>query len=161
VNLFGVIHGLHAFLPHMLASGEPCHIVNTASLAGLASFPGLAPYSASKYAVVAISEALAQECAGTNVGVSVLCPGFVKTRIAEVERHAGPEIAARALTPESQQLQAVVRGLIGGGAEPDLVAERVLEGIERRELYILPNPDALWEGVRSRFEAVLAAGPKR
>jgi NAD(P)-dependent dehydrogenase (short-subunit alcohol dehydrogenase family) len=160
VNLFGVIHGLHAFLPHMLASGEPGHVVNTASLAGLVSLPGLAPYSASKYAVVAISEALAQECAGTNVGVSVLCPGFVRTRLGESERHAGPEIPKRPATPEREQMQALVRGLIGGGVEPDLVAQRVLEGIERRALYIFPNPDALWDGVRNRLAAVLAAGPE-
>lgn len=161
VNLFGVIHGLHAFLPRMLASGEPCHIVNTASLAGLVSMPGLAPYSASKYAVVAISEALAMECAGSNVGVSVLCPGFVKTRIADVERLAGPEIPARAMTPERDQMQNLLRAVIGAGADPDLIAARVLEGIDRRALYILPNPDNLMEGVRARFANVLAAGPAK
>jgi len=160
VNLFGVIHGLHAFLPHMLASGEPSHIVNTASLAGLMSMPGLAPYSASKYAVVAISEALAMECAGTNVGVSVVCPGWVKTRIAESERHAGPEIPVRPVTPEMQQMQGLLRAVIAGGTDPDLIAQRVLEGIDQRALYIFPNPDNLFVGVRARFSAVLAAGPK-
>jgi NAD(P)-dependent dehydrogenase (short-subunit alcohol dehydrogenase family) len=160
VNLFGVIHGLHAFLPHMLASGEPGHIVNTASLAGLVSAPGLAPYSASKYAVVAISEALAQECAGTNVGVSVLCPGWVKTRIAETERLAGPHIPLRPATPENDSLRALLNAFIGSGMDPNRVAEDVLEGIERRELYIVPNAEALWPAVRARFEAVLAAGPK-
>ena len=141
VNLYGVIHGLHAFLPHMLASGEPCHIVNTASLAGLMSMAGISPYSASKYAVVAISEALAQECAGSNVGVSVLCPGWVKTRIAESERLAGPEIPVRPETPERQQMQALLRGLIGGGTDPDVIAQRVIEGIEQRALYIISNPE--------------------
>jgi NAD(P)-dependent dehydrogenase (short-subunit alcohol dehydrogenase family) len=160
VNLFGVIHGLHAFLPRMLASGEPCHIVNTASLAGLVSMPGLAPYSASKYAVVAISEALAMECAGSNVGVSVLCPGFVKTRIADVDRLVRPEMPVRALTPEAEQMQALLRAVIGAGADPDLIAERVLAGIDRRALYILSNPDNLMEGVRARFANVLAAEPK-
>jgi len=158
VNLFGVIHGLHAFLPKMLASGEPCHIVNTASLAGLMSMPGLAPYSASKYAVVAISEALAMECAGSNVGVSVVCPGWVKTRIAESERNAGPEIPQRPLTPEMQQIQNLLRTVIAGGADPDLIAQRVLEGIDQRALYILPNPDNLFEAVRARFAVILAAG---
>jgi NAD(P)-dependent dehydrogenase (short-subunit alcohol dehydrogenase family) len=160
VNLFGVIHGLHAFLPRMLASGEPCHIVNTASLAGLVSMPGLAPYSASKYAVVAISEALAMESAGSNVGVSVLCPGFVKTRIADVDRLVRPEMPVRALTPEAEQMQALLRAVIGAGADPDLIAERVLEGIDRRALYILSNPDNLMEGVRARFANVLAAEPR-
>lgn len=161
VNLFGVIHGLHAFLPRMLASGEPSHIVNTASLAGLVSMPGLAPYSASKYAVVAISEALAMECAGSNVGVSVLCPGFVRTRIAESDRLARPEIPARPLTPEREQMQNLVRMMIGAGADPDLIAQRVLEGIDQRALYIVPNPDGLFEGVRARFANVLAAGPPK
>ena len=161
VNLFGVIHGLHAFLPRMLASGEPCHIVNTASLAGLVSMPGLAPYSASKYAVVAISEALAMECAGSNVGVSVVCPGFVKTRIADVDRLAGPEIAARPVTPEMEQMRNLLRMVIGAGTDPDLIAQRVLEGIDQRALYILPNPDNLFEGVRARFANVLAAGPSK
>jgi NAD(P)-dependent dehydrogenase (short-subunit alcohol dehydrogenase family) len=160
VNLYGVIHGLHAFLPHMLASGEPCHIVNTASVAGLMSMAGISPYSASKYAVVAISEALAQECAGSNVGVSVLCPGWVKTRIAESERLAGPEIPVRAETPERQQMQTLLRGLIGGGTDPDVIAQRVIEGIEQRALYIISNPEMVWGAVRARFDAVLAAGPK-
>jgi NAD(P)-dependent dehydrogenase (short-subunit alcohol dehydrogenase family) len=160
VNLYGVIHGIHAFLPHMLASGEPCHIVNTASLAGLMSFAGLAPYSATKYAVVAISEALAMECAGTNVGVSVLCPGWVKTRIHESDRLAGPGIPARPETEERQQMRELLQGLIGGGTNPDEIAQRVLEGIEQRALYIFPNPGNLFEAVRARFDAVLAAGPK-
>jgi len=160
VNLFGVIHGVRAFLPHMLASGEPCHIVNTASLAGLMSAPGLAPYSASKYAVVAISEALAMECAGSNVGVSVVCPGFVKTRIAEIERHAGPEIPARAVTPEVETMRGLLRAVVDGGTDPDLIAQRVLEGIDQRALYILPNPEGIFETVRARFAAIQAAGPK-
>jgi NAD(P)-dependent dehydrogenase (short-subunit alcohol dehydrogenase family) len=161
VNLFGVIHGLHAFLPRMLASGEPCHIVNTASILGLMPMPGLAAYNASKYAVVAISETLALECAGTNVGVSVVCPGWVKTRIAESDRLAGPEIPVRATTPELQQMQALIRGLIGSGADPDDVARCVLDGIEKRSLYVLPNTETLWGGVRARLDAILAAGPKR
>ena len=161
VNLFGVIHGLHAFLPKMLASGEPCHIVNTASLAGLMSMPGVAPYSASKYAVVAISEALAMECAGSNVGISVVCPGWVKTRIAEGERYASPAIPPRPATPEMEQMRSLLRAVIDGGTDPDVIAQRVLDGIDQRALYIVPNPDYLFEGVRARFAAILAAGPPR
>lgn len=161
VNLFGVIHGIHAFLPRMLASGEPSHVVNTASIAGLMSMPRLAPYSASKYAVVAISEALAMECAGSNVGVSVVCPGWVKTRIFESERYAGPDIPARPVTPEMEQIRGLLRGLIGGGTDPDVIAQRVLEGIDQRSLYILPNVDGLFDAVRARFAAVVAAGPGR
>ena len=160
VNLFGVIHGLHAFLPRMLESGEPCHIVNTASLAGMMSMPGLTPYSASKYAVVAISEGLAMECAGTNVGVSVVCPGWVKTRIAESDRHKGPEIPVRPVTPEMEMMRGLLRGVIDSGTEPEEIAQRVLEGIEQRALYIFPNPGNLFAGVHARFANILAAGPK-
>jgi NAD(P)-dependent dehydrogenase (short-subunit alcohol dehydrogenase family) len=161
VNLYGVIHGIHAFLPRMLAGGEPGHIVNTASLAGLISSPGLAPYSATKYAVVAISEALAMECAGSNVGVSVLCPGWVRTRIAETDRYARPGTPARAETLEAQQVQGLLKGLIGSGTDPDEIALRVIEGIEQRALYLISNPGNLFEAVRARFDAILAAGPKR
>jgi hypothetical protein len=85
----------------------------------------------------------------------------VRTRIGESDRNAGPEIPARPPSEEREQMQALIRGLIGAGAEPELIAERVLEGIERRALYVVPNPDALWLGVRARFDAVLAAGPPR
>ena len=160
VNLYGVIHGIHAFLPRMLERGEPGHVVNTASLAGLMSFAGLAPYSATKYAVVAISEALAMECAGSNVGVSVLCPGWVKTRINETERYLRPGQPVRAETAEGQQMRELLRGLIGGGTDPDEIALRVIEGIEQRALYIISNPGNLFGSVRARFDAILAAGPK-
>jgi NAD(P)-dependent dehydrogenase (short-subunit alcohol dehydrogenase family) len=160
VNLLGVIHGIHAFLPRMLAGGEPGHIVNTASLAGLMAFQGLAPYSATKYAVVAISEALAMESAGTNVGVSVLCPGWVKTRINETERYLAGRPPPRAETDESKQVKAVLGALISGGTDPDEIALRVIEGIEARSLYIISNPGSLFPAVRARFEAILAAGPK-
>ncbi len=159
VNLYGVIHGLHAFLPRMLAGGEPGHIVNTASLAGLVSMAGLAPYSASKYAVVAISEALVQECAGSNVGVSVLCPGWVKTRIADTQRYAGSGIPARPDSAEAQQIQSLLQGLISSGTPPDEIAQCVIDGIEKRTLYIVPNPGNLFEGVRARLNAVLASVP--
>jgi NAD(P)-dependent dehydrogenase (short-subunit alcohol dehydrogenase family) len=158
VNLFGVIHGLHAFLPRMLAGGEPGHVVNTASLAGMMSMAGLAPYSASKYAVVAISEGLAMECAGTNVGVSVVCPGWVKTRIAESDRLAGPEIPVRPATPEIEQMRGLLRAVIGSGTDPGEIAERVLEGIDQRALYIFPNSGNLFGAVEARFANILAAG---
>ena len=80
VNLWGVVHGLQ-FLPHLQANADGGHIVNTASMAGLAPFPGIGVYNATKYAVVGISETLAIELAGASVGVSVLCPGVVNTNI--------------------------------------------------------------------------------
>jgi NAD(P)-dependent dehydrogenase (short-subunit alcohol dehydrogenase family) len=85
VNLGGVVHGLHAFLPGMVARGEPGHIVNTGSLGGLIPFPGIAPYTAAKYAVVGLSESMRADLrgAGVEIGVSVLCPGPVMSRLRE------------------------------------------------------------------------------
>ena len=89
VNLWGVIHGVRAFVPHMLAQDTECHIVNTASMAGLISGPGLGAYKVTKHAVVSLSETLYHELAerGARVGVSVLCPGIVNTRIMESARN--------------------------------------------------------------------------
>ncbi|HXU91844.1 MAG TPA: SDR family NAD(P)-dependent oxidoreductase, partial [Methylomirabilota bacterium] len=89
VNLWGVIHGVRSFVPRMIAQGEPAHVVNTASLAGLSSNPFLGVYNVTKHAVVTLSETLAQELAimGTPVRVSVLCPGFVQTQIADSQRN--------------------------------------------------------------------------
>jgi NAD(P)-dependent dehydrogenase (short-subunit alcohol dehydrogenase family) len=87
VNLMGVLHGVRIFLPHIRAHGKGGHIVNTASMAGLNSGLGFSPYSASKFAVVNMSEGLAMELAPLNIGVTVLCPGFVRTRIWDSRRN--------------------------------------------------------------------------
>jgi NAD(P)-dependent dehydrogenase (short-subunit alcohol dehydrogenase family) len=87
VNLMGVVHGIHAFLPHLRAHGEGGHIVNTASMAGMNSGLGFSAYSASKFAVVNMSEGLATRLKPLGIGVTVLCPGFVRTRIWESERN--------------------------------------------------------------------------
>ena len=93
VNLHGVVHGIRAFVPSMLAHGEPAHVVNTASIGGLMSFPGLAPYAATKYGVVGLSETLAQDLAerDASVGVSVLCPGPTETELRSHSRALHPE----------------------------------------------------------------------
>ena len=89
VNLWGVIHGIRTFVPIMLQQSEPAHVVNTASLAGLTSNPFLGVYNVTKHAVVTLSETLAQELAmvGAPIKVSVLCPGFVQTKIADSDRN--------------------------------------------------------------------------
>src|SRR5277367_2214969 len=87
VNLMGVLHGIRAFLPHIRAHGEGGHIVNTASMAGMNSGLGFSPYAASKFAVVNMSEGLAKTVAPLGIGVTVLCPGFVRTRIWESGRN--------------------------------------------------------------------------
>jgi NAD(P)-dependent dehydrogenase (short-subunit alcohol dehydrogenase family) len=100
VNLMGVIYGVQAFLPHMKAHGEGGHIVNTASMSGFLAVPGLAPHTVTKFGVVGLSETLAVELAGTNIGISVLCPAFVRTPYAEnIQRlralHFGPRSMRR------------------------------------------------------------------
>ena len=87
VNLMGVVHGVAAFLPHIRAHGEGGHFVNTASIAGMMSTMGFSPYTASKFAVVGASEGLAQQLADDNIGVSILCPAFVRTRIHQSGRN--------------------------------------------------------------------------
>jgi NAD(P)-dependent dehydrogenase (short-subunit alcohol dehydrogenase family) len=156
VNLYGVIHGIQYFLPAMLEAEKQCHIVNTASVAGLVCEAWMGPYNASKYAVVAISETLAKECADTKVGISVLCPGFVNTRIAESSRNA-PADADLSTPPE--EMAEVIAAVLADGLEPAKVAARVVEAIEGEQLYILTHPD-LTPALETRFEAILAASPK-
>src|SRR6185503_17001718 len=98
INLMGVLHGIHTFLPHIRAHGEGGHIVNTASMAGMNSELGFSPYSASKFAVVNMSEGLATELAPLGIGVTVLCAGFVRTRLWESSRDR-PERYGPAQTP--------------------------------------------------------------
>ena len=155
VNLWGVIHGLSAFLGRMLAGGEEGHIVNTASMAGLIAAPMMAPYNASKYAVVAISESLRSEMnlASTKIGVSVLCPGWVRTRIHESGRNR-PEGFEAGISGESGGL---VDQLIAGGIEPAQVANVVIDGVANGRFYLLTHPDML-VAVESRMNEIIQAG---
>jgi NAD(P)-dependent dehydrogenase (short-subunit alcohol dehydrogenase family) len=158
VNLKGVIHGIHAFLPRMRKSGEPCHIVNTASLAGLVYGPGGGPYNASKAAVVAISETLAIESAGSNVGVSVLCPGWVNTRIDESDRNAPAGMQLSTPTELVEIMRDEGRKLLRTGLEPAAVAERVIAGIEAGTLHILTHPEFM-AMIEERFRQIMNSRP--
>jgi NAD(P)-dependent dehydrogenase (short-subunit alcohol dehydrogenase family) len=162
VNLRGVINGVRAFVPVLLQQEEG-HVVNTASIAGLITGV-LGSYSVTKQAVVGLSESLyfgLQVSGAGNVGVSVLCPGWVRTRIGEADRNrpagAGPE------TPESPALAAaaqMMRHLIDTGADPAAIAGQVLEGIRERRFYILTHPE-MSSSIDSRFEDILSGGPPR
>lgn len=160
VNFWGVVHGIRAFVPRMLAQDEPGHIVSTSSIAGLTSGAGLPIYGASKHAVVRISEALHLQLAerDSKIKVSVLCPGGVRTRIAlasrnrpddlqEGERPARAELESR---EERWTSQAGARGM-----EPAEVATRVLTAIRDEQFYILTHDE--YDGrIRERMEAILA-----
>ena len=154
VNLMGVVHGIHAFLPHMRAHGEPGHIVNTASMAGMLSDGGLgfSPYSASKYGIVAISEGLRAELAPHGIGVTVLCPGFVRTRIAEAGRNRHDRYGP----PTASGRSAVMTELVRAGIDPQSVAERTIAAIRRNRLYVFTHPQ-FRPAVAQRFADILAA----
>lgn len=144
VNLMGVVHGVAAFLPHIRAHGEGGHFLNTASMAGMVGQPFDGPYSASKFAVVGISELLFYELRGANIGVSVLCPGFARTGIASSERNQPAELAKDAPAPLSDAgaaHAAQIRAAVAKGIEPSEVAARALEGIRDGDLYIFTHPE--------------------
>ena len=159
VNLMGVLHGICAFLPHIRAHGEGGHIVNTASMAGLQTGLGLSPYAASKFAVVAMSEGLARELKPLGIGVTVLCPGFVRTRIGESGRNRG-ERYGPAQTPDpaspAGKLAANIRILLQSGLDPSEVARQALTAIRENELYVFTHPD-MRDEVDERFAAIQAA----
>ncbi len=148
VNVWGVIHGLHVFLPILLSQNAPAHIVNTASMAGLVSAPMMSCYSVTKHSVVTLSETLAMEMKqmGTSIGVSVLCPGFVQTALHESERNrpAAEPNEAEAISPEMREsLKQSVTALVTGGIQPADVAETVLQGVRENRLHILSHPEMI------------------
>lgn len=162
VNLMGVLHGIRTFLPHIRAHREGGHFVNTASMAGFVTGLGFSPYTASKFAVVGMSEGLAIQLKPEGIGVSVLCPGFVRTRIGESERNRPARYGqARRLDPASPAaaLVAHVAQLIESGLDPADVAAKVLNAIREDELYIFTHPDMRAE-TEQRFTAILVAMDK-
>lgn len=161
VNLMGVVHGIRAFLPHIRAHGEGGHIVNTASMAGMNSGLGFSPYSASKFAVVNMSEGLALQLKPLGIGVTVLCPGFVRTRISESGRNRperyGPAVAPDAASPAGK-LAAHLAEFSRSGLDPADVAAQVLTAIRNDELYVFTHPGPSWRAeLEARFAAILAA----
>ena len=155
VNLWGVIHGVHAFVPRMLASGEEGHIVNTASMAGLVTGRiGNATYDASKHAVLALSESLYRDLVvrQTRVSASVLCPGAVRTNIFAAERNRPPELGGA-----SADATAGATAFPGDSFTPDDMADQVFSAVREDRFYILAaqtemfewtkmGHDRMWEG---------------
>jgi len=154
VNLWGVIYGIHVFVPLLVDQGEG-HVVNTASLAGLCSPPFMGPYNATKHAVVTISETLFKDLrsVGSPVGVSVLCPGFVKTGIARSGRNR-PDWAPAPSGAASGQMDDVLSQLVAGGIAPAAVAAELVEAVRHDRFYAITHPetDAM---VSARFHEVV------
>jgi NAD(P)-dependent dehydrogenase (short-subunit alcohol dehydrogenase family) len=142
VNLWGVIHGVRTFLPIMLKQDEEGHIVNTASLAGL--MPGAGIYGVTKQAVVALSESLYNELKMMNakIGVSVLCPGWVDTKIGDADRNRPAELTtSRVADPRQEVVAEVVRNFLKNGKSPAEIAAMVFEAVRDDQLYIITHPD--------------------
>jgi NAD(P)-dependent dehydrogenase (short-subunit alcohol dehydrogenase family) len=164
VNLWGVIYGIHFFVPRMLAQDSEGHIVNTASSAGLIASSGLGIYKVSKHGVVTLSETLALELAarGSKLKVSVLCPEWVNTHIMDAERNRPPALAnapeEQHVSPETaamaETVRQVMRQLVQAGLPPSQVAEMVFDAIRQEKFYILTHPTTK-QGVQLRMEAIL------
>lgn len=155
VNLWGVIHGVTSFLPRMLEAGSPAHIVNTASMAGFFAPAGMAPYAVSKFGVVALSESLRAELADGPVGVSVLCPGWVSTRIHESERNRPPELTVDRPDRDDTAREAI-REVIESGLAPESVADTVFAAVQADRFWIFTHPEMV-RATTARQEEVLAA----
>ena len=147
VNLGGVVNGIQAFLPRIKAHGEGGHIVNTASMAGHLAIPGLSVYTATKFAVVGISETMRADLAAQDIGVSVLCPGVVNTNIFTSDRNRPSTLAGTtfALLGESDatptEQAARLAELQANALEPAVVGDMVLHAIREDEFYIFSHPE--------------------
>jgi NAD(P)-dependent dehydrogenase (short-subunit alcohol dehydrogenase family) len=137
VNFWGVVHGVEAFLPRLLAQGQGGHIVNTASMAGLVGMQWLGVYCASKFAVVGLTEALHREVARHGIGVSVLCPMIVETNINENSATRRPA----ELRNPGEPVIPPAASMVGSTIKPEEVAHRVVRAIERKDLYVLTHPE--------------------
>lgn len=159
VNVWGVIHGIRAFLPHLRLQDEG-HIVNTASVSGLYHLPRMGPYNASKAAVVALSETLFHELAaeGSHVGVSVVCPSWVRTNISAAVRNI-PERLAWDLTTEQAaemaEYKAKRRAQQPEAMDAADVAGQVVDAIRAQRFYVITHPESL-DQIRARFDRILA-----
>lgn len=155
VNLWGVIHGIRAFVPRMIASGEPGHVVNTASIMGLISSGFVTPYCSSKHAVVAITEGLEMEfrALNTDLHASVLCPAAVATRIMDSDRNRPKELAHTGQIV-NEEAEKGIRAAIAAGMAPSEVARQVLEAIREERFWILPHAETR-PALAARAQAVI------
>jgi NAD(P)-dependent dehydrogenase (short-subunit alcohol dehydrogenase family) len=156
VNLWGVIHGVRAFTPHLLKQDEG-HIVNTASVAGLISPPGSGAYNVTKHGVVALSESLHHDLRERNsrVGVSVLCPAYVPTGIIDSERSRPKDLPLSAKSTETLAREAMLRKAVTSGKiSADQVAQAVVAAIKEERFYILTHP-RIKGAIQARMEDIL------
>ena len=156
VNVWGIIHGIRAFVPRMIAQGVEGHVVNTASLAGIASNAFSGPYNVSKFAAVALSESLAHDLAatGATIGASVLVPGSVNTRIADSHRNRPSSLAPGMGAEDAAFVDKSLADMTSTGADPRHVADLVL-GAVRSGQFVIPTTAGYDDQVRHRADALL------
>jgi NAD(P)-dependent dehydrogenase (short-subunit alcohol dehydrogenase family) len=158
VNLWGVINGIRAFLPRMVANDEEGHVVNTASQAAVNFGGGV--YGVTKFGVMAISEALYFELGAMNskIGVSVLCPGWVATNIADSDRHRPPEygepLDGRPPLEAGEEMRELGRKMLASGYPPSYIADVVVQAIRDRKFYLLPAQEYMHEGMAARHRCL-------
>jgi NAD(P)-dependent dehydrogenase (short-subunit alcohol dehydrogenase family) len=158
VNLWGVIHGVRAFVPRMLAGGAEAHIVNTASMAGLTTAPFMSVYDVTKHAVVALSESMYKEFLTIEapIGVSVVCPGLIKTNIMRSSRNRPSDLAEEGkYGPMAEAFGHNLEARLAGGYPPAEVAEQVVQGIREGRFYIVPAQPEVKAGAMLRAQDIL------
>ena len=159
VNLYGVLHGVRAFVPIMLEQNEPGHIVNTCSMAGLINTPFSGAYNVSKHAALSLTETLYHELRmkQSPVGCSALCPELIRTGIANSDRNRPAHLKRPedAVTPEMEIVESAISTSIEAGLDPSKMAERVYEGIKADRFYLLAEEGTNWdEACLSRLEDI-------
>lgn len=162
VNLWGVIHGVRSFVPRLMKRNAG-HVVNTASVAGLINPPGMAAYNVTKHAVVSLSETLRHDLRerGSAVGVSVLCPAYVPTGIADSERNRPAHLAASLKSSETLAREAMLRKAVASGRlSAEDVARAVVEAVKEERFYILTHP-RINGAIRARMEDILGGRAPR
>ena len=157
VNLGGVVNGIVSFLPKLRAHGEGGHICNTASMGAFISGPGAGIYTAAKFGVRGLSEALRYSLAPHNIGVSVLCPGLVKSHIYDSDR-IRPKNLPNVGGPASKEFMAVLTRMHDAGMEPVEVGEKALKGIRNNDLFIFSHPE-FREELQELFDEILSYLP--
>lgn len=160
VNLWGALHAIRLLLPPLLASGEEGHVLSTASIAGLTSTPFMGPYTATKHAVVAVSECLAKELelVKAKVGVSVLCPGFVKTKIASSHRNRPGGPGSATASEDAKKFATVLDQLVASGVPAETIADAVVDAIRTSKFYVLTHPE-MKPQIEKRMQQILDEKP--
>ena len=156
VNLWGVIHGVRTFVPVMLRQGGEGHIVNTGSIAGVTSAPFMSVYNVTKHAVVTLSETMQKDFGllGAPIKVSVLCPGFVKTRIMDAERNRPASLQNSTPAQHDPHMEEMARAAIAAGLPPAEAAAQVVDAVKKERFYVLTHPKFAAD-IRERMEDII------